>query len=83
MGFAPKDNIDRLLLNKYQKGQVDNVELSKNMTVPAKEVLNAMNDFADVQRTMLFVQAKLNDVCSELNSKSARYKSYSLKRRRA
>ena len=83
MGFATKDNIDRLLLNKYQKAQVVNVGLSKNMTVPATEVLNAMNDFADVQRTMLFVQAKLNDFCSELNSKSARYKSYSLKRRRA
>lgn len=83
MGFAPKDNIDRLLLNKYQKAQVDNVELSKNMTIPAKEVLNAMSDYADVQRTMLFVQSKLNDVCSELNSKAARYRSYSLKRRRA
>lgn len=83
MGFGPKDNIDRLLLNKYQKAQVDNHELSKNMTVPAKEVLSAMNDFADVQRTMLFVQTHLNSVCSELNSKAAHYKSYTLRRRRA
>ncbi len=83
MGFGPKDNIDRLLLNKYQKVQVENHELSKSMAVPPQKVLSAMNDIADVQRTMVLMQTRLNDICSELNAKSAHYKSYQLKRRRA
>ncbi len=74
MALGPKDNIDRLLVEKYANEKVNNYDNLPSMVDP-DEMLGAMNDYADMHRTMLDLRNKLKNVCSKVNSSSANYRS--------
>lgn len=71
MAIGPKDQLDRLLVQKYAMEKVDNS--SVDTLVDSKKMLETINDFADMQRNMLALNARLQNVCSAINSKAAVY----------
>ncbi|MGN1051442.1 MAG: hypothetical protein ACI4QE_03990 [Acutalibacteraceae bacterium] len=75
MAIGAKDRIDKLLVQKYAKEQVDNHELGVASMVDAEKMLDAMNDFAAVQRNMLLMSGRLSELCAGIKSKS-RYQNF-------
>lgn len=80
MAIGARDRIDQLLVKKYAKEQVDNHELSAASMVDPIKMMEAMNDYASVQRNMLAISNNLTSFCSALKAKS-RYtqKNYALR----
>ena len=72
MAIGAQDYIDKLLVKKYSKQQVDNHEPIESMIDPNK-MLETMNDFAAVQRGMLSLANRLSTACYGINAMSARY----------
>lgn len=73
MAVGAKDRIDKLLVKKYAKEKVDNHDLGVASMVDPDKMMEAMNDYAAVQRNMFILSNKLTDLCSGLKAKS-RYK---------
>jgi hypothetical protein len=72
MAVGAQDRIDKLLVKKYAKEQVDNHELGISSMVDPEKMMSAMNDYAAVQRNMFAMSNKLAFLCSGINAK-ARY----------
>lgn len=73
MAVGARDKIDKLLVKKYAKEKVDNHDLGAASMIDPNKMLDAMNDYAAVQRNMFILSNKLSDLCSGLKAKS-RYK---------
>ena len=73
MAVGAKDKIDKLLVKKYAKEKVDNHDFSAASMIDPDKMLEAMNDYAAVQRNMFILSNRLSDLCSGLKAKS-RYK---------
>ena len=71
MAVGARDKIDRELVRKYSKLKMDNPETTK--LVDSQKMLAAMNDYAMMQRSMLDMNNKLKDICSDVTSKSVVY----------
>ncbi len=71
MAVGAKDRIDRELVKKYSKLKMDNPDITK--LVDSQKMLSAMNDYAQMQRSMLEMNSKLKTICSNVTSKSAVY----------
>ena len=71
MAVGARDKIDRELVRKYAKLKMDNPETTK--LVDSQKMLSAMNDYALMQRSMIDMNARLKDICSDVTSKSAVY----------
>ncbi len=69
--IGAKDKIDQLLVQKYAMEKVDNSSLAT--LVDSDKMLETITDYADMQRNMLTLNARLQNVCSALNAKSAIY----------
>ena len=74
MAIGAKDNIDRLLVQKYADEKVNNYDGLPSAIDPEK-MYQAMNDYAIVHRTMLDLHNRMKNICSGVNAKSARYRS--------
>ena len=73
MAIGAKDYIDKLLVKKYAKEQVDNHDAIESMVDPEK-MLETMNDYACIQKNMLTLSQTLSKVCYGINARTARYK---------
>ena len=71
MAIGAKDKIDRELVRKYSKLKMDNPETTK--LVDSQKMLSAMNDYAMMQRSMMEMNSKLKNICSDVTSKSVVY----------
>ena len=67
--IGAKDQIDKLLVQKYAMEKVDNSSLTT--LVDSNKMLETITDYADMQRNMLALNARLQSVCSAINTKSA------------
>lgn len=72
MAVGAQDRIDKLLVKKYAKEQVDNHDLGVASMVDPEKMMEAMNDYAAVQRNMLMMSSRISDICSGIKAK-ARY----------
>ena len=66
--IGAKDKIDQLLVQKYAMEKVDNPAL-----VDSSKMLETITDYADMQRNMLALNARLQNICAGINAKSAVY----------
>lgn len=73
MAVGPKDHIDKLLVKKYSKEQVDNHSDMTSMIDPEK-MMEVMNDYAMMHKNMNALNQKLKNVCYNINSISAKYR---------
>ena len=75
MAVGARDYIDKLLVEKYAKEQVDNhgddAFVSK---VSANDMLTAMNSSANHYKNMLALNQRLTVVCYGIVAKNAKYK---------
>lgn len=71
MAIGAKDKIDQLLVQKYAMEKVDNSSLTT--LVDSNKMLETISDYASMQRNMLSLNAKLQNICSAINAKSAVY----------
>ena len=72
MSIGAKDKIDKLLVKKYAQQQVDNHDLTATSMVSAEKMLEAMNDYAEIHRNVMFMSGRISSICNELKAK-ARY----------
>ena len=72
MAIGARDRIDQLLVKKYAKEQVDNHDYTAQSMVDPIKMMEAMNDYASVQRNMLAISNNLTGFCSAIKAK-ARY----------
>ncbi len=72
MSVGAKDRIDKLLVKKYAQQQVDNHDLSAQSMVSPEKMMEAMNDYAEVHRNILFMSNRITDMCAGIKAK-ARY----------
>ena len=72
MAVGAKDRIDKLLVKKYAKEQVDNHDLIANSMVNPEKMMEAMNDYASVHKNMMLMSSRITDICAGLKAK-ARY----------
>lgn len=72
MAIGARDRIDQLLVKKYAQERVDNHEAMTSMVNPEK-MMAAMNDYASMHRNMFVLSQRLNQACSRINARSARY----------
>ena len=72
MAIGARDRIDQLLVKKYAQERVDNHEAMTSMINPEK-MLSAMNDYASMHRNMFVLSQRLNQACSRINARTARY----------
>ena len=74
MGIGAKDFIDRLLVEKYSKEQVDNHDNDAlESKISADDMLKAMNTTANSYRNMLELNARLTTVCYSVVARNAKY----------
>ncbi len=69
--IGAKDKIDQLLVQKYAMEKVDNPAFTT--LVDSNKMLETITDYAAMQRNMLALNAKLQNICSGINAKSAIY----------
>ena len=69
--IGAKDQIDQLLVKKYAMEKVDNPSFTN--LVDSDKMLETIKDYADMQRNMLALNSRLQNVCSAINAKSAIY----------
>ena len=75
MGIGARDRIDKLLVEKYSKEQVDNHDDNAlKSQVDADDMLEAMNMSANHYKNMLALNMRLTVVCYGVNAKSAKYR---------
>ena len=74
MAVGARDHIDRLLVGKYAEEKTLCLEESA-LAVEPEKMLNAMQDFAAVQRSFMTMQIKLKNICSNVTAKGANYRS--------
>lgn len=74
MAVGARDHIDRLLVGKYAEEKTLCLEESA-LAVEPEKMLNAMQDFAAVQRSFMTMQIKLKNICSNVTAKGASYRS--------
>ena len=75
MAVGARDYIDKLLVEKYAKEQVDNhSEDAFESKVSANDMLTAMHNSANSYRDMLNLNMRLTMVCYGVVAKSAKYK---------
>jgi hypothetical protein len=75
MAVGAKDFIDKLLVEKYAKEQVDNHDDNAfDSKVSAEDMLTAMNSSADHYKNMLSLNKRLTMICYGVVAKSAKYK---------
>ncbi len=72
MAIGARDRIDQLLVKKYAQERVDNHEAMTSMVNPEK-MMSAMNDYASMHRNMFVLSQRLNQACSRINARTARY----------
>ena len=72
MAIGARDRIDQLLVKKYAQERVDNHESMTSMINPEK-MMSAMNDYASMHRNMFVLSQRLNQACSRINARTARY----------
>ncbi|MBO6273740.1 hypothetical protein J6O48_13330 [bacterium] len=72
MSIGAKDRIDKLLVKKYAQQQVDNHDLTATSMVNPEKMMEAMNDYAAVQRNVMFMSNKISNLCASIKAK-ARY----------
>lgn len=72
MAIGAHDYIDKMLVKKYAQEKVDNHEQTVSMVNPEK-MMSAMNDYASMSRNMFALTNKLNQACSRINARNARY----------
>ena len=72
MAVGAKDRIDKLLVKKYAKEQVDNHDLTAHSMVNPDKMMEAMNDYASVHKNMMMMSNRISDLCACLKAK-ARY----------
>ena len=72
MASGARDRIDQLLVKKYAQERVDNHEAMTSMVNPEK-MMSAMNDYASMHRNMFVLSQRLNQACSRINARTARY----------
>lgn len=70
MAIGAKDRIDKLLVQKYAKEKVDNHDLGIASMVEPEKMMEAMNDYAAVQRNMILMSSRLSELCAGIKSKS-------------
>lgn len=70
MAIGAKDRIDKLLVQKYAKEKVDNHDLGVASMVDPDKMMDAMNDYAAVQRNMIMMSSRLSELCAGVKSKS-------------
>ena len=73
MAVGANDQIDKMLVQKYQAEQVDNHDNADAIVKP-EEMMSAMNDYASTMRSMVDLQQRLSVACYAINARSARYK---------
>ena len=69
MAVGAKDRIDQLLVKKYAKEQVDNHDISMSMVDPEK-MMEAMNDYAAIQKNMLIMSGRIANLCAGIKAES-------------
>ena len=74
MAVGARDHIDRLLVGKYADEKTLCLEESA-LAVEPEKMLNAMQDYAAVQRSFMTMQIKLKSICSNVTAKGANYRS--------
>lgn len=74
MAVGARDYIDKLLVEKYSKEQVDNHDLDGLVSrVSAEDMYSSMNKTANNYKTMLNLNRRLTMVCYGINALSAKY----------
>lgn len=77
MAFQAQDHIDKLLIRKYSKEQVENhAVISKDVIamVDPEKMMDTITDYANMSRNMLAMNQRLNDFCSKLRAQNTQYK---------
>ena len=69
--IGAKDKIDQLLVQKYAMEKVDKPTFTT--LVDSSKMLETITDYADMQRNMLALNARLQNICAGINAKSAVY----------
>ena len=69
MSIGAKDRIDKLLVKKYAQQQVDNHDLTATSMVNPEKMMEAMNDYAAVQRNVMFMSNKISNLCASIKAK--------------
>ncbi len=72
MSIGADDYIDQLLVKKYAEEKVDNHDNMESMVDP-KEMMSAMNDYANMYKNMMTLKQRLNIACYAINARTARY----------
>lgn len=73
MAIGAEDYIDQLLVKKYAEEKVDNHDNLESMIDP-QEMLETMNDYANMHKNMMVLKQRLNIACYAINARSARYR---------
>ena len=74
MAVGARDYIDKLLVEKYSKEQVDNHdENSLTSKVSPEDMWQALNTSAESYRNMMALNQRLSQICYGVVAKSARY----------
>ena len=71
MPIGAFNKLDRELVKKYSKLKVDNPDTTK--LVDSQKMMEAMNDYAMLQRGMIDMNEKIRAMCSNVAGKSATY----------
>lgn len=70
MGVGAKDYIDQLLAKKYQNEKANNFDMNTS-AVPPEKMMEVLNDYAAVHKTLLNLSSTLKKKCGYINSKLA------------
>jgi len=76
MAVGARDQIDRLLVQKYADFD-GNCKGELHTAIDAEKMLETMNDYANVHRSMIDLHNKMKSVCAGINAK-VRYSRSSL-----
>lgn len=73
MAIGARDNIDRLLVQKYSDKQVDKHD-NEQSTISADDVMKIMNYVSTNTMTQIQLSRRLSVACYAVNAMSANYK---------
>lgn len=72
MAVGARDKTDKEIVKRYYKLKMDNLDTTK--LVDSQKMLETMNDYAMMQRSILSMNEKLKDICSSVTSKAVVYR---------
>lgn len=72
MAVGAQDNLDKLLVRKYQSLKVDNAIVQSSMIDPNK-MMGVMNDYANAHMEAFRIQNALRNICSKAISMNIQY----------